>query len=488
MYPSVPYEGLTWPLTQHAGVISEDVLKGLLAACAVFSGAVVDDEKINRDLIRRGILTANVRADSEKADAWRDYQQILSELGLIFSTGVSPKIILTPVAMAFMDGTLTYEEVLTLQLLRYQYPNGHKTQISPALRNSFPAGAFHYESVTELQAANGICVRPAVVVWRVLFGLFQKGEAPTLSVDEMQSYVVRCLTNSDAELCTQAIVDFRHSGKGLEPLPRARRNSQDWLKLLAHTPLFEYRQRQLVLSQYSIDNADEIIKICESLSDPSSFWVLTGNNFKWDWFAAFGNIDLHIGLIPSIDAHVDDRPDADMPANDDDDTLPKGGRGVELQPFSAITLTDSPGEMRNVVSAYDYQKTRKGKKLHDSMVNLIAQKCAAKGAVVSSDPKTVDLFACYQGVEYLFEVKSITPSNFISRLRYAIGQVHQYNYLLPQQAGTSRRLAVAFTAEIPSDSWTIPFVTTYLSMDLLMLQSSTLRICSNSVVSNQLFG
>lgn len=484
MYPNIPYEGLTWPMTQHAGVISETVLKGLLEACSLCAGKEADAVIINNYLIQKGILTANIRADSQQPDAWRDYQQILSELGLIFSTAVSREIILTPVAIAFIEGSLSYEELLTLQLLKYQYPNGHKTQISPSLRESFPNDSFTYESVAHLQAMSNIRIRPAVIVWLVLSKLLEKGESPSITVDEMQSYLVRCTTNEDVDFCVQAIIDNRKAVKSLPPLPRARRNMQDWMKLLSNTPLFVLQQKKLVLSQYSIDNKVELINICDTLTNPESFWMPTASNYKWDWFATYGNIDLSIELIPNVSDELIKSTDV---SGNEDDIQPVAGREVILQPFNEIQHSDTQRKSGNIVSIYNYQKTQNGRNLHNSMVNLIANKCVAKGAAVFSDPKTVDLFVHYKHLEFLVEVKSITPSNFISRLRYAIGQVNQYNYLLPQEQNTNRRLALAFTGEIPIGSWTIPFVTKYLSMDLLTLRSGILQVCSTNAVSNELF-
>ena len=247
MYPEIPYDGLTWPITQHAGVISESVLRGLLEACSLCAGKRVNPTAINAYLVDNGILTANFRADSQQVDAWRDYQQILSELGLIFSTAVSNEVLLTPISVAFIDGTISFEELLTLQLFKYQYPNGHKTQISPSLRNSFPEGTFNYESVAHMQALNGIQVRPAVLTWTVLMQLYQQGADPSVSVDEMQRYLVRATKNSDARACTAAIVASRAGTFSYEPLARARRNMQDWMKLLGATPLFNLSKNRLCL-------------------------------------------------------------------------------------------------------------------------------------------------------------------------------------------------------------------------------------------------
>jgi len=487
LYPDIPYQGLTWPMTQHAGVISEPVLRGLLEACSLCAGQVVNPALINSYLVNNGILTANFRADSQQVDAWRDYQQILSELGLIYSTSVSKEILLTPVSVAFIDGTISFEELLTLQLLKYQYPNGHKTQISPSLKNSFPEGTFKFESVAHMQALNGIQLRPAVLTWTVLFQLFQAGANPSISVDEMQRYLVRCTKNSDASLCSTAIIASRSGALSYDPLARARRNMQDWMKLLGATPLFDIIQNKLHFSQYSIDNSAELSEMCESLCNPSSFWAPIASNYKWDWFAYYGNIDLSISLIPHEESSTIQPVSQQATLVDDDDALPSAGRSVNLQPFSEIQHSDITSQRRSVVSEYDYRKSQKGRNLHDSMVNLIAQRCIANGATVFSDPKTVDLCARYMGYEYLIEVKSITPSNFIARMRYAIGQVHQYNFLLPCDASVNRRLVVAFTADVPDDSWSVPFITDYMQMDMLTLQSSRLKICSNQQLSHKLF-
>lgn len=487
MYPEIPYDGLTWPITQHAGVISESVLRGLLEACSLCAGKRANPTAINAYLVDNGILTANFRTDSQQVDAWRDYQQILSELGLIFSTAVSNEVLLTPVSVAFIDGTISFEELLTLQLFKYQYPNGHKTQISPSLRNSFPEGAFDYESVAHMQALNGIQVRPAVLIWTVLMQLYQRGADPSVSVDEMQRYLVRATKNSDASACTSAIIASREGTFSCEPLSRARRNMQDWMKLLGATPLFNILNNSLCLSAYSIDNIDELWDMCQTLSNSETFWMPIGTTYKWDWFAYYGNIDLSISLIPNVETNVDQNTTQQQFNFGEDDTQLPTGRNVNLQPFEEIQHSDVSGNRRRIVSEYDYRKSQKGRNLHDSMVNLIAQRCVANGASVFSDPRTVDLCARYSGYEYLIEVKSITPSNFIARLRYAIGQVHQYNYLLPRTYSENRRLVLAFTAEIPDDSWSIPFITEHMSMDLLTLHASNLKVCSNQELSHRLF-
>lgn len=298
MYPNIPYEGLSWPITQHAGVLNEKVFDGLLSACLLCKGGIIDAEKINGYLVDNGILTANVRADSNQVDAWRDYQQILSEFGLIYSTRIRKVLSLTPMAMAYLNRSLSFVELITVQLLRYQYPNGHKSQLSPSLTQSY-GEHFNFESFTALQSHYNIQLRPAALVWKILYRLWQSGEQPILSLDEMQCYAVRCTVMADYLPCTAAIINSRHNGQQLQPLTRARRNMADWMKLLSQTILFNLSAdgNTIALSTYSIKERKSTDYVCNRLSDSSTFWVYGENNYKQDWFDFYGDYDNSIEYI-----------------------------------------------------------------------------------------------------------------------------------------------------------------------------------------------
>jgi len=298
MYPEIPYQGLSWPMTQHAGVISHDVFDGLLNACLLCNGQEIDSRRINSYLVDNGILTPNVRSDSNQVDAWRDYQQILSEFGLIYSTRVSRTMKLTPIALAYLAGRITYSELMTLQIMRYQYPNGHKSQLSQSLIESY-GREFTFESFTEMQAANNILLRPGVVVWKVLYELWQQNERAILTIDEMQTFVVRCIRHDDIKTCVEYIRSSRHGEQCLEPLRRARRNMADWMKILNQTPLFSMSSdgSSISLSGFSIRNRDIVLNFCNSLSSTSSFWQYVEDNYKENWFDYYGDFDNNTELV-----------------------------------------------------------------------------------------------------------------------------------------------------------------------------------------------
>jgi len=299
MYPELPYEGLSWPITQHAGVLNEDSLNGLLNACLQCRGQKADAAIINSYLTSQKILTQNIRADSNQIDAWRDYQQMLSEFGLIYSTRLIKEIKLTPVAMAYLNKRLNYEELITLQIMRYQYPNGHKSQLSPSLKGSYGTD-FNFSSFTEMQSHNRILVRPAVIVWLVLSSLWKNGESAVLSLDEMQNHVIRCTNHSDVSLCVESLLKARNGELTLSSLTRARRNAQDWFKIFKQTSLFTLSAdaNNLSLSTFSVKKSDAIQRVCEDLSEQSSFWIFDNNSdFKREWFDYYGDFDNGLDLI-----------------------------------------------------------------------------------------------------------------------------------------------------------------------------------------------
>ena len=266
---------------------------------------------------------------------------------------------------------------------------------------------------------------------------------------------------------------------------------QDWIKILDQTPLFYSdcaRSNSICLSSYSINQAEAIMAICNYLCKPETFWIYTNNpSFKYEWFNFYGEIDLGTSWIPK----QEEESTADIneiPLVDKFDEIQNNIQGsIELKEFKPVFVSDNNSH-KAMVSVYDYKKSERGHKLHDSMVNLIASKCIEKGAEVSYDPKTVDLYIKYKSQEFLVEVKSITPSNFITRLRTAIGQVCLYDYLMHRDKNIGGRLGLAFTASIPKHNWSVPFITNYMNMDLLYMDSNSLSIRTQHELSLELYG
>ena len=115
MFPDLPHPGHSWRLTHHMGPVTADHLYHILWAANAFARNRDPAADINVYLNSNEQWTANVRTDSGQPDGWRDYQQVLSELSLIYSVEVMNPITLTTLGLALLDGSLGFSEVMTLQ-------------------------------------------------------------------------------------------------------------------------------------------------------------------------------------------------------------------------------------------------------------------------------------------------------------------------------------------------------------------------------------
>lgn len=482
------------------GIVTPAHLYHILWAANEFSTNDDPAADINNYLIANAQLTPNVREDSGQPDAWRDYQQILSELGLIFSLEVTPQITLTPLGLALLDGSMGFSEVMTLQALRFQYPNGHHTQMSPAQRAELDGTQYAtVRTFMELLHMSGVQIRPAVLAWRVLRRLSERHSAAEISVDEFESYLMRCGTNAEFAVCADAIITARTTGFALPRLgQRQRRNAQDWFKFLRLTTIFtatEDRQPVLSISDFGSQHVDDIDRICTALELPATFWepeTLTHVD-RLRWYSEFGGVDLSVPQLPKTEAEAGAANEEFVAGEEQEDdfvseNMPEGGR-IELRAFPGIAQVNNEnlGNL-TIQSVYSAELTRTAHRLHDQMVLLIAETCQAKGAAVFDDPDSVDLLIQHQQREFIVEVKSVTPRNFIARLRYALGQVLHYDFLRSAASQLPRRNVIAVAANVPQNSWSVRFLNDYLDMDLLSLESGRLQVHSRSEAALQLFG
>jgi hypothetical protein len=249
----------------------------------------------------------------------------------------------------------------------------------------------------------------------------------------------------------------------------------------------------LTLSNFGSQHAAELDEICTALENPATFWQpgTVSQADRLRWYSQFGGVDLSIPELPAVEAAEGNHEFVGGVEEDDqrggfEDGVTGGN--IDLREFQGIQLPAQPPQGLTIQSVYSAELSNRAHRLHDQMVLLIAETCRAKGAAVFEDPSTVDLLVQYQQLEFIIEVKSVTPRNFISRLRYALGQVLHYDYLRIPTSQMPRRKVIAFAAQIPANSWSVGFVNNYMDMDLLALESGQLRLHSISQASVQLFG
>ena len=481
------------------GVVTPRTLYHILWAANTYAASRDPSSEIKQYMIANQLLTANVRTDSGQPDAWRDYQQILPELGLIFSTAIEDQIRPTPLGLSFLDGAISFSELMAYQALRYQYPNGHQVAIQRPQRQLL--SGTQYEStptLSEIQQLSGVRIRPAVLVWHVLRALEGAGERVSLSVSELENYLVRCYRHEDTNACIEAVLRSRRNGIALPSYgSHARRNAQDWIKFLILTGLFGGAAgagANVGIALVSEEDRAAIDDICARLVSPASFWNTT-NVHQIDrrgWYGYFGTLDLSVPFIPA--PQVSDEASSEyvggrehIEPSEESETV-GGITAMQLQPFQPISIGSPSSSSQTIESIYSAELSISAHRLHDTMVNLIASRCSARGATVFQDPSTVDLLVQFREIEFLIEVKSVTPRNFISRLRYAIGQVLHYDYLRSIGSTVQRRRVIGVAAQVRPDSWCIEFVNGHLHFDLLSLHDRALAVSSQEPAANELFG
>ena len=252
---------------------------------------------------------------------------------------MAPRITLTPLGLAYYDNTLTFDEVITLQALRYQYPNGHRMVIDGTLKATLRQTPFESaHTLGELLQATGVDIRPGVLCWEILRQLQNRGEDVRLTTDEIQTHLMRCSSNRDAAACTEGIIVSRVSGIGPAPMERGRRNAQDWIKFLLLTPLFTGRPGRgacLELSAYGAEHGAEIDEICTYLAEPANFWKPRDldRDDRVDWYQRFGTVDLGVALIPEQAEEAGGAVDHTVDLHDQQTDYGSGRGDIRLRDF-----------------------------------------------------------------------------------------------------------------------------------------------------------
>ena len=501
----LPYPGHSWSFTQHSVGLDPGTLYGFLKCAAPFEGEVEGyDDRITDLMIASGILTANRRDGA--ADAWRDYQQLLAELGLIYSTKICRALTISEVGHMFLAGEIGFAELVGVQALRFQYPNGQKSTVQKRLREALRA-----ESVTppatliELQTDRQILLRPGTLVLRVLLELAAAGMAPAISVSECQAFLIPCRTNGEWPACVGEIRAHRASPTDLDHVNRhSRRNIQDWFRLLSKSDYFrEYESDQIGLSDLALANLQEIRAYCATLEGAESFWIAPGVDIqsRMTWFNWFGHVPFQAQMILRNDLSDDpeyttDNYVAGIEEEDEDaSSWARGSGGLNLRPvdlehLGRMTPYEPSRDIDSLVEGLrrGAQKRHAKTLLHDRIVKELAESFIAQRATVVSDPDSVDLLATWpSGDSAVFEVKTVTRRSLQVRLRTAIGQIQEYAYRRRSDGGGVTDRVIVVNTELDETAWQKTFLTDYLDIGLICKPSLSYQAFAPSSSKTQQF-
>jgi len=481
----LPIPEHSWSFTQHDKGLDPNTLYNFLKCVAPFEGQIEKSgygSKITDLMIATGVLTANERDGTP--DAWRDYQQLLAELGLIYSTLTCPALTLTELGHMFLAGEIGFSELIGAQALRYQYPNGQKWVIQARLKTALNENAIPVpKTLIQLQAENGVLLKPGTLILRILLELCTAGHNPIITVSECQAFLIPCRKNSEWPAAFAELLAHRASPSNINAInSQARRNVQDWFKLLSKSDYFDLQQRNLTLSEYSLSNLELVQSFCELQETPSSFWIPTGydKEDRMQWFDWYGYLSfetqqaLRTDLAGNI-KYLQENYVSGTEDNDDDDLTIAVTAGVNLQPIDLdhldrdpeFTFTDDIEALADRLKK-GAQKRHAKTLLHDRIIKGLAESFLAQGAKVESDPNSVDLFALWpSGHSAIFEVKTVNRRTLQGRLRTAIGQVEEYAYRRSIAGGGESDKVIVVNTEIASTAWQTNFLIDRMEIGLV---------------------
>jgi hypothetical protein len=91
--------------------------------------------------------------------------------------------------------------------------------------------------------------------------------------------------------------------------------------------------------------------------------------------------------------------------------------------------TERKKGLRSIEYTFDEAKREKAERSHRMLVYLMAEKVAKAGGVPTESSHSIDLATEIDGVEFIFEMKSITGKSLHGQIRRGIAQLYEYGYL-----------------------------------------------------------
>lgn len=458
----LPYPGYSWSFNHHMGRVNSKEVFALLELAYRFRQNPNYRTLVNQALVAGGIFTANIRTDSGQVDAWRDYQQILPDLGLIYSTRYIRQPQLTPVGLMYIDGTIGYSELFSTQVLAYQYPNGHKTDISPAVKRDLSqAGITIPPNRTELDANSGILIKPGVLILQVMVELYRRGYAPTLDTRECLLALVPTIRNSDWQGAFTRLLQIRQTGDTSEADNRRLRDVQEWFQFLGQSDFAVKERNRISLSPTALAEIEQLQAVLDFHSNLATFWIPQSSvelENALSWYGFFGSPSIESQWMTPDQSRNQEYLSENYPDHEllDEIDSPVGTAEdleINLRPFSpSVPETvdvNTPINVENIIQGRS--RLRNKTRQHQEIVARLAARLTELSYNVADDPNSVDLLAEKNGLETIFEIKTINRRNFQPRIRLGVGQLSEYRYRrqLQTQARPYSILVLGNTLQLP---------------------------------------
>lgn len=490
---NLPYPGYSWSFNHHMGRVNSRELFSLLDAAYRFGKYPNYRALVNQALVTDGSFTANVRSDSGQVDAWRDYQQILPDLGLIYSTRYIKQPQLTPIGLMYIDGTIGYSELFSTQVLAYQYPNGHKSDISPSLKIELSqSGMSIPANRIELDVDSRVLIKPGVLILQVLVELYRNGYAATIDTRECLLALVPTICNSDWRGSYARLISLRQTSETFDVDTRRLRDVQEWFQFLGQSDFAVKERNSLFLSPQVVNQIEQLQDVLDFHSDPVNFWMPQSSSEienAISWYGFFGNPSIESQWVTpdeliGSEYLSDNYPDSKESDEIDNSNIVPEIIEINLRPFipSIPEISDIDGSV-NVENVIQGRMTRLEKtRQHQEIVARLAVRLTSLSYNVSDDPNSVDLLAEKNGTETIFEVKTISRKNFRPRIRLGVGQLSEYRYRRQIQTQLRPNSILVLSNSLKLQSWEPDYFAYDVNIGILCAKANSFEALTNGLI------
>ncbi|MGH2414900.1 MAG: hypothetical protein ACRDEA_14655, partial [Microcystaceae cyanobacterium] len=352
------------------------------------------------------------------------------------------------------------------------------TDISPAVKGELSqAGITIPPNRTELDVNSGILIKPGVLILQILVELYRQGYTPTLDTRECLLALVPTIRNSDWQEAYARLLQLRQIGDTSEADRRRLRDVQEWFQFLGQSDFAVKESNRISLSPTVLAEIDQLQAVLDFHTDPATFWIPQSSVERENalaWYGFFGNPSIESQWITpdelrSQDYLSENYPDHELLDEIDSPAVTVEVSEINLRPFSPnipeVVDVDTTVDVGNIVQgrARLRDKTRQ----HQEIVASLAARLIELSYNVADDPNSVDLFAEKDGLETIFEVKTINRRNFQPRIRLGVGQLSEYRYRrqLQTQVRPYSVLVLGNTLQLPA--WAHGYFSSDVNIGLL---------------------
>jgi hypothetical protein len=373
----------------------------------------------------------------------------------------------------YIDGTIGYSELFSTQVLAYQYPNGHKTDISPALKEELSqSGLIIPKNRTELDINSGILIKPGVLILQILIKLHREGHSPTINTSECLLALLPTIRNSDWHEAYTRLLKLRSTNNVPKTDKRKLRDIQEWFQFLGQGDFAVKNSNKLSLSPLALIEIEQLQSILDFHADPTTFWISQNSDERSNaisWYGFFGNPSIESQWITPDKLRNQEYLSENYPDIELLDEIDSPLSTAEVPEINLRSFSPSIPEIVDVNTDVNVEKIVQGRirlrdktRQHQEVVARLAERLVELSYNVKDDPNSVDLLAEKEGCETIFEIKTINRRNFQPRIRLGVGQLSEYRYR--RQLQTNNRpqsiLVLGSTLKLP------PWVSDYFSSDL----------------------